>query len=111
MSQLELIYELVSFRDYSAGEFIFTGSTWRRGFFVTRGRVKISVTATDGREDYACDVGQVFGEVVLFDAVPIRRQRRRGGGAGRRAENQDLFDLLRQHTNWLSICLDCWPVA
>ncbi len=102
VSQLELIYELVSFRDYSAGEFIFTqGQPGDAVFFVTRGRVKISVTATDGREKimHVMSVGQVFGEVVLFDAgsYPASAQAMEAAQVGV-LKNQDLFDLLRQHT-------------
>lgn len=99
--QLRLVYGLVTLRDYSSGDFIFTqGEPGDALFFVVTGRVKISVMAADGREKIIkiMEPGHVFGEVVLFDSgpYPASAQAMDACQVGI-LRNEDLYEMLREH--------------
>lgn len=101
--QLQMLYDLVSLRDYRPGDFVFTqGQPGVAVFFVVSGRVKVAVTASDGREKIIkiMEPGHVFGEVVLFDGgpYPASAQAMDNCQVGV-LRNEDLFVLLRQHAD------------
>lgn len=98
--QLQAIFRLVQVRTFPAEAVIFhQGEPGEAVYFVSRGLVKISSIAADGREKiiHFMEDGQVFGEVVLFEGGPYpataQAMAETEVGALR---NQDLYQLLLQ---------------
>lgn len=101
--QLQLLYKLVTLRNYRPGDFVFTqGQPGDAVCFVVSGRVKIAVMAQDGREKIikVMEPGHVFGEVVLFDGgpYPASAQAMDKCQVGV-LRNEDLYALLRAHAD------------
>lgn len=101
--QLRLIQGVVSIKEYGRGSCVFReGEPGDTVCFLLGGMVKISKGIADGREKILqiMSAGQVFGEVVLFDAgpYPATVEVVETAQIGE-LRNQDLNELLKQHSD------------
>lgn len=106
--ELRPIFRILQVKEFVAGSPIFhEGETGAAIFFVSSGRVKISTTASDGREKiiHFMQAGQVFGEVVLFESGPYPATATAAENSTIGIlQNRDLFQVLREN-NELAISL------
>lgn len=99
--ELEEVGRLVIYRKYRRNTFVFTeGEPGEALCFVKSGRVKISKTAPDGREQilHIMEPGDIFGEIVLFvgGPYPATAETVEDSEIGM-IRNQDIEDLIRRN--------------
>lgn len=100
---LKLIDALITDKNYRKGEIIFMEEEPGEALFVIRsGRVKISKTSPDGREQilHILRGGSVFAEVVLFDGgnYPASAETLEDSLIGM-LRNKDMENMLKEHSS------------